>query len=335
MTTRRVGPAHTDEGVSSDLPTYRDYIADTAVAARVGELNRFSYTIRFQQAGLTDPAMTDDILSACLASLARILPAAEIHNLHLLKATVQQPEWKQSRLDERRAIVTVSLKERRNGFSLTVYDDRITIARDSSSFEDFYRWYCDFMPQAGHADATIRRAIERRLNTQLILVETQYEFKFDFSDFTRTGQSLPGTGQSLPVRRRNVDVLEYLVPAVPTDAGRVELSKQDFYRLDISFSRLDEFIVDGRSRLRNCWYSLEAPFNENGRFIVFTAQLRNTSNESLSDTGADGRNLMIPFDADFADDYQLALVGFLRDRALEGFMGRLFETWDFSTQRDI
>ena len=47
-----------------------------------------------------------------------------------------------------------------------------------------------------------------------------------------------------------------------------------FYRLDLTLSRLEKFL---NGKTRNAWYYLEAPFNENGRYLVLQAQLRNSS----------------------------------------------------------
>jgi hypothetical protein len=221
------------------------------------------------------------------------------------------------------------MEEVRNQFRLDIYDDRLKIHRDSSSFVDFYEWYRRFMPEAQSLVSTVKRAIERKSERELSFVQTQFEFKINFSDFISTGRN-PANRQT-----RNVDVLQTIIPAIPDSRGFTELSRQNFYRLDVNFSRLEEFNVAGISKSRNCWYILEAPFNEKGRFILLTAQLRNSSFDRLNESNERGGTVRSPFDDDFAGDYFIALDSFLKGSALETYMGRLLATWDFKTQRQL
>lgn len=278
---------------------------------------------------LSDPGKTDILLASCLESLGRVLPATGIHNLHSLKATPQRTAGDHSRLDTSKPIVTISMPESPDQFTLNVYDDRLTITRGSSSFADFYEWYRKFMPEAQTIEATIRRTIERSTSKQVNAVLTQHEFKMYFSDF-------------MSIRRdqrtreaRNVNVLENIIPYVPDVQGSIELSKQDFFRLDLTLSRLEEFCIKGSKKRRNCWYMLEAPFNERGRFLVLTAQMRNMSFHLLTESSDGGWPPMAPFDSDFGDDYFIALESFFKGRALEIFMNKLLGDWEFQTQRNL
>lgn len=311
------------------LPPYGDFVASTAIAGRVKEIHSFSFHVRYQQnAILTDPSVSDKILATCIDSVIGALKRTGIEYAHFVKGEVQRASKDAKRLDESQAIVGVRMSEGVYAFKLSVFDDRIVVSRDSSTFSDFYDWYRLFMPEVRTIEATLRRTIESISSRKLEIVETVFRFKFNFSDFASRGN------QRRPAS--NVDVLEGLIPTLPSHEGRQELSQQSHYRVDLTLSRLEEFLVGGRKRKRNCWYVLEAPFNELGRFLVFDAQVRNSSLKLLGDPDeeGDGPN-MVPMDEDFGDEYAFVMSDYLRNRALEGFMGRILEHWDFATQRQL
>jgi hypothetical protein len=158
----------------------------------------------------------------------------------------------------------------------------------------------------------------------LTLVQTQFEFTINFGDFKQSRKTSE--------RLRNVDVLQAFIKYIPDEQGDMrEISKQYFYRLDLTLGRIETF--EG-GKTRNAWYSVQAPANENGRYLVLTAQLRNASTEG---PGSDSHKpvAIVPFDPDYGEDYKIALMEFLRDRALEGFAGRLLENWGFVTTRTL
>src|SRR5262249_42237144 len=143
--------------------------------------------------------------------------------------------------------------------------------RPDSDFENFYEWYRRVMPHAVQIESTIRRVIEHEANQRLEVVQTVYEFKINFGDF-ETRANVKGS----PLRR-NVDVLKAIIPSVPDQKGDMrELADQSFYRINLHLSRLERFQGE---KIRNAWYYLEAPFNENGRYLVLRALLRNASTE--------------------------------------------------------
>jgi hypothetical protein len=182
------------------------------------------------------------------------------------------------------------------------------------------------MPHAARVERVIRRLIEKQASTPLEPVQSFYEFTLNFGDF-ETRANVAGSA-----RRRNVDVLKAIIPSLPDDKGEMrEISDQDFYRINLTLSRLERF---SGGKTRNAWYFIEAPSNENGRYLVLRAQLRNASTE-LPGTDYDRIADVSAFDPDFGDDYHLALNEFLRDRALESFARRFLESWNFGTPRVI
>ena len=128
-----------------------------------------------------------------------------------------------------------------------------------------------------------------------------------------------------------MDVLGALIPRLPDPTGELrELKDQQFFRVDLSVSRRESFSGGVE---RNAWYIIEAPFNNVGKFIVLTAQFRNSSMEKFKDGG--GIAGTSGFDPDFGRDYSIAILEFLRDRALEQFMYQLLTNWHFDTEREI
>jgi hypothetical protein len=315
--------------VAQILPSFAEIAADGTLLGRITEFNKFSFTVFYSNNGaLTRPSVAEDVLVAVLRNLNDILVTSGIHYLQSVEAESQRPATKDARLDGSKAVVAISLPHSVYHFALRIFDDRFVITRESSSLADFYSWYRLFMPSAAQLEATARQAVARVYGHPLEVTQTQFEFKFIFSDFTK---------DVWRERRdpRNVDVLSALIPNVANRSGPTELSKQDFTRLDLTFSRLERFAAGPTSKWRNCWYMLEAPSNERRRFIVFTAQLRNVASELVGESAGGDEMSVIAFDPDFADDHYLAMAEFLNKRALDDFMGRVLENWKFDTQRQL
>lgn len=317
------------ERVSQELPTFEELADGNTLLGRIDEINAFSFIVSYQKSGaLTHEAVVDQVLAALLRNLSDVLVTSGIHYLHAVKATSQHPAQVGARLDESKVMVAVSLEHSVYHFAVRVFDDRFVITREPSSLRDFYEWYRLFMPNATQLEATVRQSVARVHGQPLEITQTLCEFKFIFSDFRK----LHRREQRQP---RNVDVLSAIIPTVPNPSGPTELSKQDFARLDLTLSRLEQFESGSGAKWRNCWYLLEAPSNERSRFIVFTAQLRNAASESSGESTRSGHSPVIPFDLDFSDEHAMAIVDFLKARALDDFMGTLLEDWSFSTQRRL
>lgn len=310
------------------LPKFEDLVVQESVAERTEEISNFTFSVYYQKNGaLTNHKVAEAILGTLLNSLSDILIDTGIHHLDLLEASTQTPSEPGARLDGDKAVVSVALNDSVFKFGITVFDDRFRITREGSSFHDFFEWYQRLMPNAAQLEATVRQAAARTYGQSIEVTHTNIDFRFIFSDFHKEGWR--------PNRPpRNIDVLSKLVPAVPTRAGLTELSDQDFLRIDLKFSRIEKFATATGDKLRNCWYTLEAPSNERGRFLVFTAALRNVSGETI-EASSPGSSNPIPFDPDFTGDYLLAVTDFLIVRALGDFMGRVLEDWKFSTERQL
>jgi hypothetical protein len=248
---------------------------------------------------------------------------AGLGQLHLLTTKIQTP--KKGKLDTDKAVVTFTYEHDRFDFQIELFDDRFRIAKSDSSFDNFYEWYYHLMPRAAAIESTLRRVIERTANKPLTVVQTAFDFTIYFGDFKQLGRKTSD-------RLRNVDVLQTLINSLPDEHGEMrEIPKQNFYRLDLTLSRLETF---SGGKTRQAWYFLQAPANENGRYLVLRGQLRNASTER---PGTDSHKPadVLPFDPDHGEDYKIALTEFLRDRALEGFARRLLENWEFITARTM
>lgn len=311
------------------LPAYDDLVTATRVLSQVSEINTFSFTVFYQNNGaLTHQDVADAVLAAALRSVSDALINTGINYLHAVDATSQRATTVGSRLDGSKSIVSISLPHSVFHFGLRIFDDRLVVSRESSSFRDFYEWYRLFMPNASQLEATVRQAVARKSGQPTAVTQTQFDFKLLFSDFRKENWL-----EDRPPR--NVDVLSEILPKVPNQSGLTELAQQEFMRLDLTLARLERFKAAAEEKWRSCWYQLEAPSNERSRFIVFTSQLRNVATEKIGDGAIDAERPTIPFDPDFSEDYYLAIVDFLKVRALENFMGRMLENWKFSTQRQL
>lgn len=299
------------------LPTFEDYVASTAILRRVEDLHRFTFTVQYQQNGaLTNEVARQELMSGGPAVLNDLLETTGVHYLHELSVNSGGSE---SEPGDNTPHLEFAYTHDTMHCSFQFFNDRFVIARSSSTFSDFYRWYCTVMPEARRVESTMRQIIERASGRSLRPVASWYEFSVDFSRFRHLSNDAEES--------RNMDVLQEIIPNLPFGGSMVPLTDQQFYRLDLTLSKGETF----GDLLRNVWYTLSAPFNRNGRFIVFTAQLRNASIERL-DGSEPG---MVAFDEDYGSDYRMAIVEFFRDRALEGFMWQLLRSWNFETERNL
>ena len=101
----------------------------------------------------------------------------------------------------------------------------------------------------------------------------------------------------------------------------------DFYRIDLKVSKREYL----RSRLRNCWYTLEAPFNLGGRYIEANFELRSADLEETDERGEVSHT--VGFDPEAIDEHVTALEDFLRDKAVERFLAEVLRGWQFTTER--
>lgn len=314
--------------------TFSDFCKGTEVAEQVADISRFRYDVFYQNsARIARDSVVDEILTKGLDAINDVLTRTGIHQLHKLKPERQRIK-KDGSFDLDKALVKFTFEHDTLHFAVAIFDDRFSIERQDSSAETFFAWYQRLMPQAHTIETTIRSVVERKTENTLQVTQTQFEFRIYFCDFFT---NKPKQRDERSPRARNVDVLQRFLPYLPDNRGQMqELPHQDYYRIDLTFSRLERFkIAEHNEKLRSAWYMIEAPFNENGRYLVLTAQLRNSSTESpLSGTQRRGDEVT-EFDPDVVDDYAMAIHSFFRDRALEGIMRRLFENWSFSTSRRL
>lgn len=310
-----------------ELPSFDSYIEDTAVTSKVTEFNAFRYEVQYPpKSCLVADEQAHGARANLIDSVVAVLEKTQVRSAHRLKI-VNGKELEDPSTEA--AVGGVQLDDDRFGFSILLGEDKFVLTREPSSFRDFYMWYRTILPEVAEVELSNRRHFERVTKRNFKPVQAGYNFRAIFSDFRTRAHS---RSREL---LRNVDVLESLIPSLPATDGNVELSKQDFYRLDLTVSRLDSLTSGaGEPKSRNCWYKLEAPFNENGRFMILSAMMFNSSQESIKKTAASYSDPDISaMDDDLAGDVELALVQFFREKALEEFMGRVLQHWDFNTQR--
>ncbi|WP_328756597.1 hypothetical protein [Streptomyces sp. NBC_00271] len=299
------------------LPSLAEFQMKTGVVERVKELNKFSFLVEYQKNSAISDAR-DILARQGYAVLNDLLESSGIHYLHELE--VQLPD---STNGKDGILLGFRFSHDRHHCKFQIRDNRFEILRSSCSFSDFYSWYAVVMPEALRIEMTLRQIVQTATKSILTPVRSQYEFVFNFSNFRRR---IEDPSETRPPR--NMDVLKSFIPHIPVGRTITDLAEQDLYRLDLTISRRETF----GDKARNTWVVVEAPFNENGRFIVLTAQLRNIAAEVLEEGSVAHTT---GFDADYGSDYRIALLDFLRDRVLEGFAWRLFNAWDFDTERQL
>lgn len=316
-----------------ELPDFADFVAGTDVLERIENINLFRFNVRYQASGALDNKLAITALQTDgYAVLNDLLERSGIHYLESLEAEVSHSDDSgDAPSSEGTAPIKFVFTHDMHHCEFAMLPDRFTIVRKSSSFEDFYNWYRLFMPHALGVETTLRKIVEDATSSTLRAVQSAFDFRINFADFHKpqVGRATSPAPDDAPPRMRNMAVLEEFIPSLPVNREKVSISQQQFYRLDLTLSKLQEF---SGQRHRNTWYHVEAPFNENGRYIVFRAEMRNASSEVLDhDRGTVAETLA--FDPNYGEDYYLALVEFLRDQALEGFLWKLFEHWNFDTER--
>jgi len=316
-------PPGRDQGQQHTLPSLEEFRKNTAITQNVTSLNRFEFTVIYQNDQLiTGREAILAIAPEGLRAINEVLKEAWIFQLHHVNLELQS--FKEGQIDGQKALISYSFDHDRLHCQFIIYSNCFKIVRQDSSFENFYEWYRRIMPRAAQTELIIRRLIEKASGQRVEVVQSIFEFTLNFGDF-ETRAIVAGSP-----RGRNVDVLRAIIPSLPDEKGDMrEIPDQDFYRIDLTLSRLERF---SNNKERNAWYFVEAPANEYGRYLVLKAQLRNASTEQ---PGTDFNRIadVSPFDPDFGDDYRLALNEFLRDRALEGFARRFLGNWNFVTPR--
>jgi hypothetical protein len=311
------------------LPSYEDYIDGTRILRRIDHIHRFSFTVSYQKSGaIATPAAQDALISEGYAVLNDLLETSGVHYLHVLSGEASRSK-SESNDDRSEPLLTFTFGHDTKNCQFKFFEDRFRIERGPSSFPEFYDWYRIVMPEALRIEMTLRQIIQRATMRPLRPVMSVHDFVFDFCRFRKPPgvQELEGEDGEEQYTR-NMEVLEAIIPRLPDNREMTALTRQQFYRLDLTLSKRETF----GDINRNAWYFIEAPFNQNGRFIVFTAQLRNAASEILED----GKVVeTFPFDPDFGEDYRLALLDFLRDKALEGFVSQLLGGWRFETERNL
>ncbi len=310
------------------LPPFREFVRSRKIADQIADLHRFQYTIGYIPNGaFALDAAANRAFAAGTDAIREVLLESGLHSLHQLQ--VDCPAKSEGSAPRDKPRFCWRMQDDVYHFQVHVTEEGFFITRTSSSLADFYDWYCRFMPHASRIEATIRRATEAAAERAIHSTKVVVRFEFCFTDFKHANDEPDAE------HRRNVEVLQDLIPALPNEHGeRTPLSSQNFMRLDLKQSRVETFCVSGQERLRNSWYILEAPSNDRGRYISFVAELQNASIEAPRSIAAHPVERGA-FDDDTRDEYRTAIIDFLRDRAFEGVVVDLFKNWQFRSCRSM
>lgn len=310
------------------LPSIEEFRDQTNIVERVTDIRYFSFNVRYQKSGiLGQRSATDALRTDGYSVLNDLLETSGIHYLHVLEAKPAADQSGDKQGSSGDPLLEFSFNHDTLHCRFQFYPDRFEIYRQSSSFVDFYEWYSAIMPEAARIEMTLRQVVHHATQHSLRPVQTDYRFSILFSNFRRPEGVRPD--RNAPNRDlRNMDVLDGIISQLPTSRRIAESTDEQFYRVDLTLSKRELF----HDVARNTWYIVEAPFNKKGRFIEFRPELRNASAEILKDGEVVG---MQPFDNDFSEDYRIAILDFLRDRALEDFAWQLLKGWDFDTERQL
>ena len=199
-------------------------------------------------------------------------------------------------------------------FQVRVDNEAFEIKRAASSMRHFVDWYLAMMGGATRVYSSFQKELQEITGYRINPTSTRFVFEFWLTGFRRAGEQ---------TARRNVEVLQSLLPEFPAPDGTSKsLTDQDFFRVDLQVSR--QIVVAGKRR--NGWYSLEAPFDDDGRDLAVTLELRGTSQPELNG-GAVGE--VKGFDDDALNDHAIALKEFLRDHAANEFLATVLKDWEF------
>jgi len=200
-------------------------------------------------------------------------------------------------------------------FTLDISSNRFTLRRQPSSLPHFIEWYLAFMPNIKTIFESFRNEIQTITGQPVTPVQTDFQFNFILTRFSRPGWENRS--------QRNLEVLQGLIPELPDSSGAsLKLADHPLYRIDLELSKREA--ISGK--VRNTWYKVEAPFNDGGKMLECTFTLRSQAAEQLIDGIG-----TLSYDIESIDDHDLALMGFLKERALEGLLGSLLTNWNFTS----
>ena len=230
----------------------------------------------------------------------------------------------------------ISYNDPEYGFSISFNETGwIEVDRDGSSLERFHAWYTKLMPGMQGIFNTIRSSVNEDINRNtgirradtddqehLNLQQASYEFQIIGYNFRQSNQKK---------RSSNLELMRKALTLLPNEEGRLSDSfAQDptaFGRINYNVSRW----VGAEHAKRREAYQVSAPSNNEWSSLWFTFNY-------IGDSYISPEGARSPFDdKDFvsARGALAPYVGFLRNRALCGFISTLTEGYAFSTTPDI
>jgi hypothetical protein len=206
-------------------------------------------------------------------------------------------------------------------YQVLMMEGRILVQRRGSALGTFVDWYARFMPSARQLVDTAMTAIMEDTGVDSQPISVTHGFEFILYDLrTPDGAEL-----------RNWNVVKRLISNYPDERGRIaEAAGGDEDEGGSHVARVDFDVcrwIDGPDGQRvQCWYGVEAPANK--LWSTLQLNLRVQGQAYKSPWGGQRTD----FDsARFLGDYEFPLIGFLRDRALDGFARSLLDGVRFTT----
>ncbi len=284
------------------------FLRDTKLMQRLTNINEFQFRVDYQAtAAVSDESVRRQLMSAGYGHINAVLKERNMHHWHELKAEE----------DATQAQVSFTYTHDRHHFQIVIDPDSLRIRREASSWSNFYNWYVAFMPMASRLESTLRKEIQSFSKTTLTPVQTRYIFGFILTNFRKGGDD---------TARRNLGLMAEIIPQLPDSTGANKpLDEQEFHRVDLNVSRRE--VLAGKIRLGV--YNLRSPFNELGSAMWCGFELRGSSFEEVSGS-------VVRFDEDSLDDHSLALTEFLRDTAVERYLGGVVgANWRFDVVKRL
>lgn len=297
---------------------YSSYKSKTDVLNHgdIDDIAQFTFTVEYQPYGALPLPAAKQILVSGYSILNEVLERSGIHSPDELKGMLSGVE------PEAADNVQFILGGVEYACEIVVSGSHMAISRSASSFEAFHNWYIKFMPHAQKLAAAFQQIIRSATGHTMTPTSIRHTFMLILTHFARAKGG---------ERIRNTEALESIGLMIPNDDEKGNLQPigtQQLYRVDISISRMLELA----GKRREAWLKLEAPFNEGGKHVVLTAQMRNATIHVLRDSSI---TEVLPIDPDSAGDFRIAIEDFLRDFVFNKFLKNSFPGVTYESRRDL
>jgi hypothetical protein len=306
------------------LLSYTDFVGKHLTLKMVNNLNAFEYAAQTSLAGSWGMINPDRVAIRIQASILEALRLAGFHNPTFLNITLESRGIRFEYLDTE------------YGFDWIIEaDGRIRLTRTGSSMRRFHLWYQQFMPSAS---AILRETVaalddEVRLTTNrannLTIQRLNYSFRIIAYDFITANKE---GGPTTSIKDgdggvKNFILMRRLMSHLPGREGHIQAASatltDQLRRLDYQVSMAKQMGSTPVSEV----YKVEAPGNSDWTTLWFTFSF-----DGGAATSADGRRIPFKPEEFVSPSTNVeAYLGFLRQRAMQGFLADLTKGYTFRT----